>query len=115
MSLQQGDLTINTKVIAYDPAGKVRIQKGTATRVPYPQVNGSLIVVEDISTKMSKITIPIRVTAETNKTFDEFYNNDDNNVITFRDQNFSGCFMEVIPEREDLELVDYVFMGNPAV
>jgi hypothetical protein len=113
MSLKQGALTVNTKAISYE--GNIRIEPGAATRTPYPQVNGSLIVVEDISTKMCKITIPIRVTPETNKTFDEFYNNDDNNVITFRDQNFSGCFMEVIPEREDLQVVDYVFMGNPAV
>ncbi len=37
---------------------------------------------------MCKITIPIREYQKQNKTFDEFYNNDDNNVITFRDQNF---------------------------
>ena len=52
---------------------------------------------------------------ESNETFDEFYDNEDNNIITFRDKNYSGCFMEVKPEREDLEVVEYVFMGNPEV
>lgn len=112
MAIQkQGSLTINTKVIKYE--GNVKIQAGSATRAGFPQVNGSLVVVEDISTNISKITVPIRVTSESNKTFDEFFNNADNNIITFRDKNYSGCFMEVLPEREDLEVVEYVFMGNP--
>lgn len=109
----QGALTINTKVIQYD--GKVKIEAGSATRTPYPQVNGGLVVVQDISTKVSKIIIPVRVSPESNETFDEFYDNEDNNIITFRDKNYSGCFMEVKPEREDLEVVEYVFMGNPEV
>jgi hypothetical protein len=109
----QGALTINTKVIQYE--NRVKVEAGSATRNAYPQVNGGLVVVEDISTKVSKITVPIRVTSESNETFDEFYDNKDNNIITFRDKNYSGCFMEVKPEREDLEVVEYVFMGNPEV
>ncbi len=44
MSLKQGALTVNTKVI-YE--GNIRIEPGAATE-PHIQVNGSLIVVEDI-------------------------------------------------------------------
>ena len=111
--VRDGELTINTQTIQVE--GKVKIQPGSATRTGYPQVNGGLIVVEDVSTRISKISIPIRVTEKSNKTFDEFYDNADNNIITYRDKNYSGCFMEVKPEREDNEIVEYVFMGNPEV
>jgi hypothetical protein len=112
-SLDYGDLLINGTVIAYD--GKVKIEKGTKTRVPNPQINGEVIYTTDISTQRSKITVPIRVSPASNEQFDAFYANDDNNTISFRDSNFSKCVMEVIPEREDQEVVEYVFFGNPEV
>lgn len=111
--LQQGDLSINGTPIAYE--GKIKIEAGSIKRVVTPQVNGSKIITSDISTNISKITVPVRVTPATNKQFDSFYNNGDNNTITFRDQNFSSCAMEMLPEREDLEVVEYVFFGDPAL
>jgi hypothetical protein len=114
MAIQDyGDLTINGNVVTYE--GRVKIEAGSRTRVVNPQVDGSQIITTDISTNKSKITVPIRVTPETNKTFDALYDNGDNNIITFRDRNFTRCVMEVKPEREDLEIVEYVFMGNPEV
>jgi hypothetical protein len=113
MKIEYGDLTINGNVVTYENA--VKIEAGSKTRRFHPQINGDLIITTDISTNMSKITIPIRVTPQSNNTFDDLYDNDDNNIITFRDKNFTGCAMEVIPEREDREIVEYVFMGNPEV
>jgi hypothetical protein len=111
--LDYGDLTINGKVIAYESA--VKIEKGSKTRKVTPQINGSKIITSDISTNISKITVSVKVTPDNNDQFDEFYNNGDNNTITFRDANFTGCTMEMLPEREDLATVDYVFIGDPAV
>lgn len=114
MAIQDyGDLLINSKVIAYE-AG-VKIEKGSKTRNFHPQINGSKIITTDISTNKSKITVNVRVTPENDELFDEFFNNGDNNVISFRDENFTACAMEVLPEREDLGTVDYVFYGDPAV
>ena len=114
MAIQDyGDLLINGTVIAYE--GAVKIEKGTKTRSFNPQVNGQKVITSDISTNMSKITINVRVTPENDSDFDSFYDNGDNNTITFRDQNFTACAMEVLPEREDLATVDYVFMGDPAI
>ena len=47
--------------------------------------------------------------------FTSFYNNGDNNTISFRNQNFSGCVMEKLPQIEDLEVVEYMFKGDPAI
>lgn len=111
--LDYGDLSINGTVISYE--GAVKIEYGSKKRVVNPQVNGSKIITTDISTNMSKITIPVRVNPSSNKQFDTFYNNGDNNTISFRDKNFSACVMEVLPEREDLAVVEYVFLGDPAI
>jgi hypothetical protein len=111
--LDYGNLLINNTVIKYD--GRIKIEDGTRTRVANPQVNGEIIYTSDISTEVSKITVPIRVSPDSNKQFDALYDNGDNNTISFRDKNFSKCVMEVLPEREDQEIVEYVFMGNPAV
>lgn len=111
--ISQGNLLINGKVIAYE--GNVKIEKGSVTRVANPQVNGQIVYTSDISTNRSKVTISVRVTPESNADFDSFYANGDNNTITFIDQNFSKCTMEMIPEREDTGMADYVFFGNPQV
>lgn len=111
--LDYGDLLINGTVIKYD--GKVKIEKGSITRVANPQISGEVVYTTDITTNRSKITIPIRVTPESNDQFDDLYNNGDNNTISFRDANFSRCAMEMIPEREDQAVVEYIFFGNPAV
>ncbi len=111
--LDYGNLLINGTVIKYD--GKVKVEKGTRTRVPNPQVNGEVIYTTDISTERSKITVPVRVSPESNDQFNDLYSNGDNNTITFRDSNFSKCAMEVLPEREDQEVVEYVFFGNPEI
>lgn len=111
--LKHGDLYINDKPISYE--GAVKVETGSIKRIVSPQVNGSKIITADISTNVSKITVPVRVTAESNKLFDGFYNNGDNNVISFRGQNFSACCLEVIPEREDLAIANYVFYGDPAI
>ena len=111
--LDYGDLTINGKVMAYE--GAVKIEKGSPTFTVHPQVNGGKFVRQDISTNYSTIKIPVRVTPDNNKEYDALRANGDNNVITFRDQNFTGCLMDKLPEREDLAIVDYVFFGDPAV
>lgn len=114
MAIQDyGDLLINGTVIAYE--GAVKIEKGSKTRNFHPQINGQKIITTDISTNKSKITVTVRVTPESNENFDTYYNNGDNNSITFRDQNFTACAMEMLPEREDLATVDYVFYGDPAI
>lgn len=107
------DLLINGKVIAYE--GAVKITKGSIKREFFPQVNGQKQITSDISENMSKIIIPIRVTPESNQDFDDFFNNGDNNTISFDDQNFTACAMEMLPEREDLGIVEYTFMGDPAI
>jgi hypothetical protein len=111
--LDYGDLLINGTVIAYE--GAVKVKPGAKKRTVHPQVNGQKIVTTDIAENMSMITVNILVTPESNTQFDGFYNNGDNNTITFRDQNFTACIMEEPPEREDLATVDYVFMGDPAI
>jgi len=111
--LDYGDLLINGKVEAYE--GAIKIEAGSKTRKVIPQINGSKIITTDISSNVSKITIKIRVTPASNDKYDALYNNGDNNTITYRDKNFSGCSLEVLPEREDLGTVDYVFYGDPAV
>jgi hypothetical protein len=111
--LDYGNLSINGTVVAYD--GRVKIEKGTRTRTPNPQVNGEIIYTTDITTERAKVTVPIRVSPTSNEQFDTFYDNDDNNTISFRDENFTKATMEVLPEREDQEVVEYVFYANPAV
>lgn len=111
--LDYGVLSINGTIIAYE--GAVKIQAGSKKRIVNPQVNGAKIITTDISTNMSKITITVRNTPASIAQFDAFYNNGDNNTISFRDQNFTGCLIEELPEREDLGTVEYVFYGDPAL
>lgn len=110
---KQDDLLINTITIGYE--GKVKTQAGSITRNVFSQVNGSKIITSDVSTNVSIIRIPIRSTTENRKLFESFYHNGDNNTISFGEQNFSGCVMEVLPELENLELGEYVFKGDPAI
>jgi len=111
--LNYGDLSINNIVRSYE--GMVKVEPGSKKRVVNPQVNGSKIITSDISTNMSKITIPVRVSPASNDEYDDLYNNGDNNTISFRDENFTACVMEVLPEREDMAVIEYVFYGDPAV
>ena len=69
MAIQQyGDLFINGQVVAYE--GAVKIEDGSITRVPNPQVNGQVIYTEDISTNRSKIMLTVRVNPENDALFD---------------------------------------------
>jgi hypothetical protein len=111
--LNYGDLSINGTVESYE--GAVKIQAGSIKRVVNPQVNGSKIITSDISTNMSKIIIPVRVSPASNARYDALFNNGDNNTISFRDKNFTACVMEELPEREDMAIVEYVFIGDPAI
>jgi hypothetical protein len=114
MAIQkQGDLLINGKPIAYE--GKVKIQDGSEKRNFHPQVNGSIIITSDVSTNIGMVIVPVRATDENKALFTSFHDNGDNNTISFRDQNFSNCAMEEKPLTEDLEIVEYVFKGNPAI
>ena len=114
MAIQkQGDLVINGKPIAYE--GKVKIEAGSITRNVFSQVNGSKLITSDVSTNISMISVPVRATPENIELFTSFYNNGDNNTISFRNQNFSSCVMEKLPQIEDLEVVEYVFKGDPAI
>lgn len=114
MAIQkQGDLVINGKAIAYE--GKVKIEAGSATRNVFAQVNGAKLITSDVSTNISTISVPVRATPENIELFTSFFNNGDNNTISFRDLNFSGCVMEKLPQVEDLEIVEYMFKGDPAI
>ncbi len=110
--LDYGDLLINNTVVKYD--GRIKVLNGSKTRTGNPQVNGGIIYTTDISTEISMITIPIRVSPDSDNLFDSLFANGDNNTITFRDQNFARATMEVLPEREDQEVVEYVFKANLA-
>ena len=112
-TLNQGNLSINGIVIAYE--GNVKITKGTTTRKANPQVNGQLIYVNDISSNYSIVKATIRNTDSNNDLFDGFFNNGDNNTITFNNQHFSKCVLEMLPEREDTGTTEYTFFGNPQV
>lgn len=111
--LKQSDLYINGKPVAYE--GKVKTQAGSATRNFHPQVNGSMIITSDISTNVGIVIVPVRATPENVELFTSFYDNGDNNTISFRNENFSNCGLTVKPEIEDLEIVEYVFKGDPAI
>ena len=62
--LDYGNLSINGTVISYE--GAVKIEPGTKKRIVSPQVNGGKIITTDISTNVSKITVKVRVTTESN-------------------------------------------------
>ena len=114
MAIQkQGDLQINGKTVSYE--GKVKIEAGSITRNFHPQVNGPIIITSDISTNIGMVIVPVRATKENKALFTSFYNNGNNNVISFGNENFSNCAMEKDPLREDLEIVEYVFKGDPAI
>ena len=107
-------LTINGTVISYENNG-VEITSGKVTRVANPQVNGNTIITTDISSAFSTIKVTVRVTEESNDIFDQFYDNGDNNIITYGDKNYSRCFLEVLPPRVIQDTVDYTFFGNPEI
>lgn len=111
--LEYGDLEINGSVVSYE--SPVKIQQGSVTRNFYPQVNGEIVITNDISTNFSTITVNVRNTPENVEQFREYLNNGDNNTIKFRDQSYNRCTLIVLPEEQDLETVDYVFQGNPRV
>ena len=110
---KQGDLSINNLPIAYE--GSVKVKPGGRKRTIHPQVNGKKVITSSVESNLSMITVTIRVTPESNTQFDEFFDNDDNNTIIFRDENFVACTLEEPPERSDLETVDYVFYGDPRI
>ena len=111
--LNYGDLSINGQVVAYE--GQVEITPGVSKRNFHPQVGGKKIITQDVSTNMSKIVVPIRVTPENLADFKTYFDNEDNNTITFRDQNFVACALEELPAAKDMDLVEYGFMGDPQV
>ena len=113
MALKQGDLSINGTPVAYE--GSVKVKAGSLKRTAFPQVNGPKIVVSSVESNLSMITVTIRVTPDSNDQFDAFFDNSDNNTIIFREDNFVACFIEELPERSDLETVDYVFYGDPKI
>lgn len=111
--LKQPDLAINGLPVAYE--GQIKVKPGMPKRNFYPQVNGKMIITSDVSTNMSIITIPIRVTEESRKYFKSIINNGDNNVISVGDLNFSGCTLEDEPDVALLDIGEYVFKGDPAI
>ena len=110
---------IGTHYTVGDPAAYLqfshiqKIDPGSLTTKLYAQVNASPIAISDVSTNISTITIPVRVTPISNELFDEFKANGDINVIYFRDKSYSNCSLTVLPTREDQEIVEYVFEGRP--
>ena len=110
--LKQGNLVINGKPIAYE--GKVKIDDGSITRDVFSQVNGPKLITSDVSSNVSTITIPIRLTVESREYFRSLINKENNIVISVGDLHFSGCSLEDEPDVALLEIGEYVFKGNPA-
>jgi hypothetical protein len=105
---------VNGNSVPYENNG-VEVTPGKIKRMPNPQVDGQLIITEDISTNFSTLKVTVRVTEESNKLFTGFYDNGTNNIITYGDKNYSACFLEDMPARKLQETVEYTFMGNPEV
>ena len=111
--LNYGELIINGVTVAYETP--VEIKDGTIKRVPNPQINGQIIYTTDISENRTQITVGVRVTPESNDFFDEIYNNEDNNTLSFRDVNYTRVTLEDKPPRKDQDIANYVLYANPSV
>jgi hypothetical protein len=111
--LQNQTLTINGDIIAYE--GNVKFTKGSKTRKANPQISGQNVFTSDNSTNYSVLKVSVRNTSENNALFDKYYNNGDNNVISYGEDSITGVTLEVIPEREDQGLTEYTFYGNAVI
>jgi hypothetical protein len=104
-------VAIDGKVVPYE--GNVTYSLGKETITFNPQTNGNIIKTKDISTAVGMVTIPARAT----KSNVDFFRNleGSEHVIQIGDISFSGMEFEVFPDIQDLEVVDFVFKGNPAI
>lgn len=110
--LNYGDLVINGETVKYE--GRVKIKDASIKTESKPQTNGGIVIISNIEENFTTITVPVRSEPETNRRFDKFKANGDNNIIKFRDKNYSRAHLMDIPEREDQEIVEYVFQANPS-
>tara|TARA_Y100000385_G_scaffold275847_1_gene320779 strand:+ start:556 stop:891 length:336 start_codon:yes stop_codon:yes gene_type:complete len=104
-------VAINGNVVAYE--GNITYSLGKNTTVFNPQTNGKLLKTVDISSAIGSVTIPVRCTPENVELFRSFESQE--NVVQVGDISFSGMEYEVFPDIQDLEVIDFVFKGNPAV
>jgi len=106
-------LSINGNTIAYETA--IKIKPGSLKRTPNPQINGGIVYTTGVEDHYSVIPVSIRVTDESNDLFDTFFENGNNNTITFGSENFTSCTLLEIPEREDQGIAEYMFNGDPVL
>jgi outer membrane lipoprotein-sorting protein len=66
--LNNSNLQINGKTIRYE--GNIKFKPGGATRTPYVQNNGEIIIVTDNSTNYSILKVTIRNSKEIDAIFD---------------------------------------------
>jgi len=116
MALENGinnyqNLSINGLPLSYE--GKIKVKRGMISRESFPQVNGPSIIISNIETNKSIITIPVRNIKETRDLFDVYRKNGANNVIQLDDENYDRAVLLDFPEAEDQEIVEYVFEANP--
>ena len=104
-------VAINGKPVAYE--GNITYSLGKNTTVFNPQTNGKLVKTIDISSAVGMVTIPVRCTNKNVELFRSFDGQE--NVIQIGDISFFGMEYEVFPDVQDLEVVDFIFKGNPAV
>jgi hypothetical protein len=111
--LSHKPLTINGDIIAYEGACKLTI--GTKERKPNPQIAGEIIFTTDNSTNHSTFKVTVRNTDENNEKFEKYYNNGNNNVISYGNTSLSLMALQTMPENEDQGLTEYVFYGQPKI
>ncbi len=104
-------VAIDGNIVAYE--GNITYGLGKNTLNFLPQSNGSLIKTTDISTAMGMVTIPVRSTQLNIDFFRSLEGSE--HVIQVGDLSFSAMELEAFPDIQDLEVVDFVFKGNPAV
>jgi hypothetical protein len=111
--LNNSTLQINGKTISYE--GNIKFKPGGATRTPYVQNNGEIIIVTDNSTNYSILKVTIRNNKEMNAIFDSFWYNNANNVISYGEVRLINVFLKEIPEREEQGTTEYEFQGKSII
>lgn len=109
--IEFGELSINGDPIAMTQ--EPEIKDGSIKRVTVPQIDGSRVTTQDISTNFSEISITVICSKASNIIFDKIYDNGYNNVITYDGKNYSGAKMQEKPSRKNMEEATYVFDSNP--
>jgi hypothetical protein len=111
--LNNSNLQINTINIRYE--GNIKFKPGGATRTPYVQNNGDIIITTDNSTNYSVLKVTVRNNQENNALFDSFWYNNGNNVISYGATRLVNAYLMEIPEREEQGTTEYEFQAKSIV